>query len=70
MPYLNLMTKEKWEKLYPRVQGYVAYVQGGLPGSHLKGVVCPYPAGSVEQKEFAAGEFMAIMDATETKNDN
>ena len=44
---------------------YACYIQGALPGSELKDLTCPYPNGSKEAKEFAAGEFTAMMDAQE-----
>lgn len=63
MPPVKLITKAQWEKMAPRTRGYIVYWQTNLPGSELKDVTCPYPAGSKEAKEFAAGEFAAMMDA-------
>lgn len=62
MPPVKLVTKAEWDKFTPRDQGYSLYWQGNLPGSELKDVTCPYPTGSKEQKEFDAGELMAILD--------
>lgn len=67
MPKANLMTKAMWEKLTPKNKGYVVYWQGNLPGSELKDVVCPYPLDSKERKEYAAGEFEAMMVAQDSE---
>lgn len=67
MPLVKLITKSEWEKMTPRGQGYSSYWQGSLPGSELKDVLCPYPIGSDERKEYAAGEFTAMLDAQDSE---
>lgn len=63
MPPIKLLTKEQWDRLTPRAQGFSAYIQGGLPGSELRDVTCPYAAGTQAAKDYAAGEFTAMLDA-------
>lgn len=63
MPPIKLLTKEQWDRLTPRGQGFSSYLQGNLPGSELKDVVCPYPQGSQQAKDYAAGEFTAMLNA-------
>ena len=67
MPPLKLVTKAQWDKMAPRTQGYVNYCQAMLPGSELKDVACPYPKGSQEAKDYAAGEFTAMLDAQDSE---
>ena len=67
MPKAKLITKAEWDELSPISQGRVCYLQGAIPGSELEGLECPYPAGSKEQKDFAAGEFSAMMDAQDSE---
>jgi hypothetical protein len=67
MPPIKLLTKAEWDKLTPIAQGYELYLQGAHPGSELKDVTCPYPQGSQEAREFAAGEFTAMMDAQDSE---
>ena len=66
MPPIKLITKAQWDELTSRSKGYTCYIQGALLGSELeKDWTGPYPLGSKEAKEFAAGEFTAMMDAQE-----
>lgn len=67
MPLVKLMTKAEWDELSPRNQGFALYWQGALPGSELKDLTCPYANGSSEQKEFAAGEFTAVIYAQDAE---
>jgi hypothetical protein len=67
MPPVKLITKDQWDRLIPRIQGYACYMQGSLPGSELKDVTCPYPIDSREAKEFAAGELNAMMDTQDSE---
>ena len=67
MPPIKLLTKAQWDKLSPRAQGYACYFQGSFPGSELKDLTCPYPNGSKDAKEFAAGEFTAMLDAQDSE---
>jgi hypothetical protein len=62
MPPIKLLTKERWDQLSPRTQGYNYYMQASLPGSELRDAVCPYPQGSKKAREYAAGEFTAMLD--------
>lgn len=68
MPPIKLITKAQWDKMLPTTQGYLCYLQGGLPGSELKAAVCPYRAGTAKAKEFAAGEFAAMLDAQDSED--
>jgi len=67
MPPIKLITKAQWYKLTPRGRGYACYIQGAIPESPLKDVTCPYPLGTKEAKEFAAGEFDAMMDTQDSE---
>jgi len=67
MPLVKLITKAEWDKLSPKSQGYACYMQGNLPCSELKDIHSPYPIDSREAKEFAAGEFTAMMDAQDSE---
>lgn len=62
MPLIRKITKAQWDNYSPEIQGYVLYIQGALPDSELKDLKCPYLLGSKEAKEFAAGEFNAMLD--------
>lgn len=63
MPPARLTTKSEWDTFNPKTQGYIVYCQAMLPGSELKDLKCPYALGSPEAKEYAAGEFTAMMDS-------
>lgn len=63
----KLITKRAWEELTPRSQGYVTYMQSAHPGSELKDVTCPYPIGSNSAKEYAAGEFDAMISVQDSE---
>jgi len=65
MPPVKLITKAEWDKLSAKSRGYTCYCQGSLPGSELKELTCPYPARTKEAKDFAAGEFEAMMEEQE-----
>ena len=67
MPPIKLVTKAQWEKMSARTRGYLGYMQGNFPGSELHGITCPYPKGSQEAKDYAAGEFAAMMDAQDSE---
>lgn len=66
---INLITKSQWDKLLPYSQGFLSYTQGSFPGSELKELTCPYPARTKEAKDFAAGEFEAMMEAQGDNNE-
>ena len=61
----SLVTKEEFDALSPRMQGYAAYMFGARPGAgeHLKR--CPYPEGHPLREEFELGEFSAMRDCEE-----
>lgn len=63
MPPARLTTRAEWDTFSAKVKGYVVYCQGALPGSELKDLKCPYALGSSEAKEYAEGEFTAMMDS-------
>jgi hypothetical protein len=67
MPPVKLVTKEQWDKMNPKSQGYCVYMQGSLPGSELADVVCPYRLGSKQAKEYAEGEMAAVLDAQDSE---
>jgi hypothetical protein len=62
---VKLVTKEAWEKLSPRSQGYVIYSQAQLKGSELKGLTNPYRKGSEKWNAFEDGERIACLEAQE-----
>lgn len=59
---MKLITKAEWEEFSPFAKGYALYMQEAHPGSELKGLKNPYPAGSAEAKEFDRGEIQATLD--------
>lgn len=62
MPLVKLITKAQWDKLTSWNQGYACYMLGSRPGSELKDIASPSRAGSVEHKDFLAGQFQAMLD--------
>jgi hypothetical protein len=67
MSFVKLVTREQWDKMSPRSQGYVLYTQGGVNGSELWNASCPYPKGSKEYKDFSEGERIAVLDAQDSE---
>jgi len=59
---VKFVTRAEWDKMSPKSQGYVAYLQAELPGSELKGLVNPYFVHSKQYKDFCEGERMAVME--------
>lgn len=59
---MKLFTKIEWDNLSPKSKGYVLYMQAELSGSELKGVANPYLSRSVEARQFAEGEQMAVLE--------
>jgi hypothetical protein len=68
MPPVKLITKAEWDKLSAKSRGYACYCQGSLPGSELKDLECPYPMGTQEARDFASGEFEAMMEAQDAED--
>ena len=65
---IKLVTLAEYKNLKPKLQGYVAYMQGQQPGSELKGHdECPYPAGSPEKAEWDLGQRIGCQDAQDTE---
>jgi hypothetical protein len=64
---MKLVTKEQWDKLSPRSQGYVCYLQGNLPGSELKGIVNPYFKHTKQHRDFYEGEYDAVIETVESE---
>ena len=64
---MRLITKEVWNKLCPKSQGYAIYAQAELKGSELKGITNPYQKGSKKAKEFDDGERIAYLDAQDSE---
>ncbi len=64
---MKLITKEAWEMLNPKSQGYILYMQEKWPGSELKGLYNPYRKDSKEWKAFEEGERIACLDAQDSE---
>jgi hypothetical protein len=64
---MKLVTKDAWEMLTPRSQGYVLYMQEELPGSELKGLKNPYRKNSANYAKFEEGERVACQDAQDSE---
>jgi hypothetical protein len=64
---VKLVTKEAWDKLSPRSQGYVLYSQAELKGSQLKGLTNPYRKGSDKWNAFIDGERIACLEAQDSE---
>jgi hypothetical protein len=63
----KLFTLAEWQKLSPRAQGYVLYMESEWPGSELKGHTCPYAIGSADHAEFSEGERRAVQAAMDSE---
>lgn len=61
-----LMTREEFDKLPPRSQGFVSYMQAEWPGSDLP-KACIYPEGTQPAEEWAAGAFAAALEAQDSE---
>lgn len=59
---MTLFTKEHWDKMSPKSQGYILYLQQELPGSELKGVTNPYFEHTKQYKDFCEGELQAVLE--------
>ena len=57
---MRLITKAEYDKLTPRQQGYIQYMQGEWPGSKLKYCHNSYPEGSAEYLSFIAGQMDGV----------
>ena len=68
MEGIKLMTFKEWEKLSPKSQGYVYYMQAECPGSELKGVSNPYNPDTTDFEDFQEGEniaYISVLDMEE-----
>lgn len=63
----RLVTLEQYNQLPPVARAYVVYMQGDLPGSELKGLSNPYPAGSTEHEQWSYGERLAVQQAQDSE---
>ncbi len=59
---MKLITKEQWNRLSPKSQGYVYYLQADIPGSELKDVTNPYFAHTKQYRDFCEGERVAVLE--------
>lgn len=62
---MNEFTREAWNKLSPKSQGYVLHIQGNSPDSELHGLTNPYFTWSRAYGEFIAGEKEAVLEVME-----
>ena len=63
----GLVTLAEYQKLTPRVQGWVAYMEAEWPGSELKGNDSnPYPPGR-NHDEWDEGQFRATLAAQDSE---
>ncbi len=60
------VTKAFYDTLTPFEQGFTTYYQAAWPGAEIPSE-CPYPAGSKEAADFAAGEQAAIIAVMDTE---
>jgi len=58
----KLITLEEYEKMPPKAQGFINYMQADLPGSQLKGLHNPYPDGTTEANLWDEGQMMACLN--------
>ena len=64
----KLITLAEFQKMSPRTQGYIAYMQADWPGSELKGHDNnPYPTGSADWKAWRVGESLAVQVAQDSE---
>lgn len=59
---MKLFTKADWDRMSPKSQGYVLYLQAALPDSELKGVTNPYFSHTKQHKDFCEGELQAVLE--------
>ena len=65
---MDLVALEEYEKLTPRQQGYVVYLQAELPGSGLRGHQGnPYPPGSRGATEWDRGARVACLQVQDAE---
>jgi len=62
MDEIKLVTLEEWNKMPPKTQGYVFYMQAEWPESELKSKSNPYEKKSKEFNLFEEGEERAYID--------
>jgi len=61
------VTKAEYDKLTPRQQGYVVYMQAAHPHSELKHVENHYPLYSKQWKEYEEGAVKACLEAQDSE---
>jgi hypothetical protein len=64
---MSAITKERYDKLTPKQQGYASYMQGAwnknIPNA------CPYEKGTKEYGQFAEGSQVAILEVQDYDDD-
>jgi hypothetical protein len=65
---VKLLTKDQYDKLTPRKQGYVHYVQEAQQGSELRGLTNPYAEGTKQHKEWDEGQMAAVLDVQDEED--
>ncbi len=63
----TLTTKAQYDELGPLQQGYAQYMEGDWPGSELKDLQNPYPAGSSRWAEWNTGQLRAAIAAQDSE---
>ncbi len=69
MIVVKLTTKEKYERLSPKSQGFIQYWEGRQPGSELKNLKNPYPPSSKAHDEWNKGQQLAVQAAQDSEDD-
>ena len=62
---MRKVTKEEYEDLHPRAQGYIFYMQVAWNDEISK--ECPYAKDSKDYFEFFQGEFQAILEVQDSE---
>lgn len=60
------VTRAFYDTLTPFEQGYTSYYQAAWPDAEIPSK-CPYPAGSQNAIDFAAGELQAMIAVMDTE---
>ena len=64
---IKLVTMAEFEKMKPKQQGFVLYMQQAWPGSELRDIRNPYKKGTPENDEFLAGELRGVLAAQDSE---
>jgi hypothetical protein len=64
----KLLTKKEYDKLTPRQQGYIHYVQEAQTGSELRGLSNPYPEGTKKYQDWDEGQMAAVLDVQDEED--